>query len=711
MAHHVIDLISSSPRLSHGASPDSPPPPPPPQKQNDGSFVSDGASFHHDTRTQSSTTEGVMHMKTHTWSATSTRKTKRDILDEIDDSIFDLLDGPQPKRRKVPEPDARHKEPFDLLLRQQLASNSKPKHPPLMGHDRPLSKRPVLEPIEFTSSLEQTSPKRDMSLTARKQLPPSSKHRDAVNGVNILEYDDPFLSDPFDSPQQLGTGKQPMARRAMSCDPFMSSSPPPPRPQAAHDRSNGTQSYTSGLSKRPDMKAYEADELDPFEDSPPPQKRAADSGLDELICIDDSSERSHQSSDDELPSIMEMDLTKRRMRSPMRRTQSDTAWSNRTASRSTQAPKLTRPKKTAAERETEKEHKRREREQLKAAKAVEKHRVAALAEVNKLRTDKKVSTPEMIVDLPSGLDAGLQVQIKEMLQGLGVEHATWSCPNHKMIKWRRKVTSRFNEEMGLWQPISPRIAHEEIALVILVAEEFVSLALEDALHKRVADIKRQHGRNKLILLLQGMTAWTRKNRSIRNRKFTSGVRAAGDETAAAAAAAASSSSSSTASKTRAAADYISEDIIEDAMLSLHVEHGILLHHTAAPIETAKWVVSFTQHISTIPYKRQKDQATSVAGFCMESGQVRTGDGAQDTYVRMLQEIVRVTAPIAYGVAAEFNSVTKLVQGLEGGGPERLAAVRKSTNKDGAMSDRTVGQAVSRRLHRVFTGTDEDSTDV
>ncbi|KAG5921414.1 hypothetical protein E4U42_005856 [Claviceps africana] len=696
MAPDVIDLISSSPRLSHGTSPLS--------TQNAASFVSAGASFHRVIETQSPSTEGVVHTSTHKWSSTSTRtKGKGSLLDEIDDDIFDLLDIPQPKRRRVLRPDAGHKEVLDL---PRLASNSNQEHshPPLMSHNRPLSKRTVLEPIEFTSSLEQTTPKRDISLAAKTKLSPSSKHSEPANVVSILENDDPFLSDPFASPEPLAPGKQ-SARRAMSCDPFLSSSPP--RASTAHDRSNGTKSYRSGLSKRSDAIAHEGEKLDPFADDPSHKQRAADSTLGDLICIDDSSEKSHESSDEELPSIMEMDLTKRRARSPIRRTQSDTTFSNRTAPRSTRAEKHTRPKKTAAERETEKENKRREREQLKAAKAVEKERVAALAEVNKLRTDKKISTPEMIVDLASGLNTGLQVQIKEMLQGLGVEHATWSCPCHNMIRWRRKVTSRFNEDMGLWEPIPPRISHEEIALVIFVAEEFVSLAVEEGLDKRIAEIKRQYGRKKLVLLLQGMTAWTRKNRSIRNRKFTSGVRAAGDETAAAGA----SSSSSTTSRARAVAEYISEDIIEDAMLSLHVEHGVLIHHTAVPLETAKWVINFTQHISTIPYKRQRDQATSVAGFCMESGQVRTGDGVQDTYVRMLQEIVRITAPIAYGVAAEFDSVTKLVKGLEGGGPERLAAVRKSTNKDGAMSDRTVGQAVSRRVYKVFTGTDEDSTDV
>jgi crossover junction endonuclease EME1 len=96
---------------------------------------------------------------------------------------------------------------------------------------------------------------------------------------------------------------------------------------------------------------------------------------------------------------------------------------------------------------------------------------------------------------------------------------------------------------------------------------------------------------------------------------------------------------------------------------------------------------------------------------MDSGQVRAGDGARDTYARMLQEITRITAPVAYGVAAEFPTVAALVRGLEEGGPLRLEGVRKGANKDGALSDRVVGQAISRRLFKIFTGRNEISTDV
>lgn len=109
------------------------------------------------------------------------------------------------------------------------------------------------------------------------------------------------------------------------------------------------------------------------------------------------------------------------------------------------------------------------------------------------------------------------------------------------------------------------------------------------------------------------------------------------------------------------------------------------------------------------HRAQKDSLDT--GFCIESGQVKTGDGPEDTYVKMLQEIMRVTAAVAYGIAAEYPTVQKLVEGLKKNGPLALEECRKSANKDGAFTDRRVGQAISRRVYRVFTEKDEASLDV
>lgn len=58
-------------------------------------------------------------------------------------------------------------------------------------------------------------------------------------------------------------------------------------------------------------------------------------------------------------------------------------------------------------------------------------------------------------------------------------------------------------------------------------------------------------------------------------------------------------------------------------------------------------------------------------FCMESGQVKAGEDKDDTFVKMLQEIVRVTPSIACGIASEYSNVISLIKAFRTHGPNVL----------------------------------------
>jgi crossover junction endonuclease EME1 len=96
---------------------------------------------------------------------------------------------------------------------------------------------------------------------------------------------------------------------------------------------------------------------------------------------------------------------------------------------------------------------------------------------------------------------------------------------------------------------------------------------------------------------------------------------------------------------------------------------------------------------------------------MESGQVKSGENATDTFTRMLQEMTQVTAAVAFGIAAEYPTVRELVKGLERDGPLALQDCKKTANRNGAFTDRRIGPSISKRLHRVFTGRDEWSLNI
>ncbi|KAH6679476.1 ERCC4 domain-containing protein [Halenospora varia] len=345
--------------------------------------------------------------------------------------------------------------------------------------------------------------------------------------------------------------------------------------------------------------------------------------------------------------------------------------------------------------EAEKERKRLAKEEKSRAKEM----ATELAKVNTLKTDKKVSTPEMVVELSVLLPATLVAQIREFFGLLEVECSTLES-TLPMVKWKRKVMSEYNEELGHWEPRPLRITSEKHVMCIITAKEFVEMAMadeKDDLDAHVLQLKTKFTACEIIYLIEGLVPWMKKNRNVKNRKFTASVRGETGEP------------SASQRKKKKEPEYVDEDMIEDALLELQVVHGVIIHHTMAKIETAEWVVAFTQHISTIPYRKQKESLDTA--FCMESGQVKTGDSPDDTFTKMLQEIMRITASVAYSIVAEYPSLQDLVKGLERHGPLGLEDLKKMANKDGAFTDRRIGPSISKRVYNVFMGKDPGSWDV
>ncbi|KAJ9144819.1 Crossover junction endonuclease eme1 [Coniochaeta hoffmannii] len=538
-------------------------------------------------------------------------------------------------------------------------------------------------------------------------------------------------------------------------NPFLSSSPPPRKSKepAVTKVDKGKERENVPCGGHAWISPKKAAAWDPISSSAPatngprssPAARPLQRSRSDVITLDDSDPAlssgsgsgSGSGSDDEFPDDLGKLKTMKLKRPTTKSRSAKPKATSSNKSRITPGPKKTAEEREAeraqkkAEKELAKEEAKRLKEAEKARRAQEKEQAAALADVNKIRTDKKVSTPEMLVDLPSSLPETTRLQTELLLHDLQVDSHAWTSPVGNVVKWRRKVRSKYNPLLGHWEPVPMSVQDENHAMAILTAAQFVDLVVaaeqpdsspssppeSESLTSHVTRLKRHFPGHTLIYLIEGLTPWLRKNRTVRDRHFQAAVRS-GLPSQAAQPAEPNPSSSSSANPRRKtkrpakSAVYVDEDLIEDALLSLQISHGALIHHIATPLETARQIAVFTQHLSTLPYRRVKDESNlASAGFCMEAGQVKTGDGKRDTYVRMLQEITRVTAPIAYGIAGEFGSVADLVRGLEEGGPLRLEDVRRCVDLQGTVGDKRVGQAVSKRVWKVFTGRDEGSMDV
>lgn len=366
----------------------------------------------------------------------------------------------------------------------------------------------------------------------------------------------------------------------------------------------------------------------------------------------------------------------------------------------------------ALEREELKIFKQEQKAKEKKERAEEKQKEAALAEVNKSKLDKKVTATDMIVDLPASINGQVvEHQIKAFHTRMQIDTTFYQSPVSNVIRWRRKVKSRYNAEKGHHEPLDQmEIENEKHVMCLLSAHEFVGLASAGRdspdIETHVLNLKFNFPDCKPIYLIEGLTTWMRKNSTTLNRAYQAAVlsQMEPDNNAESSAAPAASRRSK-----KPAYEHVDPDMIEDALLRLQVLHGCLVHHTAIPIETAEWVSTFTVHISTIPSRLERMNLDT--SFCMESGQVKSGEDNQDTYVRMLQEVVRITAPIAYGIAAEYPNLASLIEGMRQHGPLLLEDIEKCANKNGVRSNRRIGQSISKRLYKVLMGLDAASTDI
>lgn len=251
----------------------------------------------------------------------------------------------------------------------------------------------------------------------------------------------------------------------------------------------------------------------------------------------------------------------------------------------------------AKEKVAAKEAEKAQKEVGKKKKAHEKLLATELAKVNTLKTDKKVSVKEMIVQLPSCLNSVMLEQTYKFLDEREAQHVEWES-DLPIVKWKRKVEAEYNKDRDQWEPIQPVTKLENTVMCVIRAQEVVDLVLGGAgqdLDAHVLKLKSKFQSCKIIYLIEGFMAWTRKNVNLKNRHFTAAVNShlsQGDAPTA----------SQRQKKKKKEPEYVDEDRIEDALLKLQVIHGIFIHHTNVAVETAEWILIFTQHISLIPYK-------------------------------------------------------------------------------------------------------------
>ncbi|KAF3903730.1 hypothetical protein AA313_de0209978 [Arthrobotrys entomopaga] len=346
--------------------------------------------------------------------------------------------------------------------------------------------------------------------------------------------------------------------------------------------------------------------------------------------------------------------------------------------------------KKLADKEALKEQKKKEKE----AKGLQRSESQALSTANKLKTSHVQTVGEMIVNISSDLYASKAgTQLCSFLDVVKVNsHAPFDSPIPGIVKWRRVITARWNEDEDIFIPIPREIRDESHILAYLDAKDFIPLTNSPKeLNDYIEKIKRAYPTCKPIILIEGLAKLVAKNKSNQSRAYAAQVRNRMRE-----------GGREEIVRVDKAAQAVDEDNIEDALLGLQVVHRCLVFQTPDYMGTAESISSYTQHISQVPYKLAKATLNNSTNFCMDVGQVTSGKTVEDTYNRMLQCVHMSTAGVAGAIQGEYPSMQKLFKAFVERGDDVLKDIRVA----GMGNGRALGPAMSRKIARVLTGRDE-----
>ncbi|KAJ6592431.1 hypothetical protein B0H19DRAFT_1087822 [Mycena capillaripes] len=351
------------------------------------------------------------------------------------------------------------------------------------------------------------------------------------------------------------------------------------------------------------------------------------------------------------------------------------------ANSSSKAPR--RPRKTEEEKAAAKALKEKEAAQKKAQKAAEKAEKAAetarlkaekkeYMAANKLVNDKKMTLEQMELVFPPALrDSDL---LREFRAHIAQFKMTVSVSDRNVVRgcdifsWQRTMTKNYDAEARQWLPVPQHVRTESTYLVYMQADELARcIRDEDGVKHVVRRVREACGaKTQIFLMVVGLTAYLRRKGGIR---YTKGE-------------------------------------IERALAALQMaEHTHLLYVDKVE-DTVARLYDLSADLGIKPHKHIE---RSHLPFCSDIRQP-TGTSLADTWVKMLEQVHRLTGPGARGIADEFPTAHSLFEAYEQAPDARardglVANCKISHRVDGVAKERLVNQALSQVVGTVMYSED------
>ncbi|GAA5976601.1 hypothetical protein JCM10908_005562 [Rhodotorula pacifica] len=274
------------------------------------------------------------------------------------------------------------------------------------------------------------------------------------------------------------------------------------------------------------------------------------------------------------------------------------------------------------------------------------------------------------------------------------------------VRWTRVCDRMWSEERKMYIPLvgDERIVVEEDSrLIFLSALDLSQHVADSTLSTYITTIQsRLPPHVNLFIMLYGLNALARDLERARQEAYRNSIRAAGggDEAGA---------GGNKAVKLPGIGErQPSKDDLELALIRLQMQTRCMLVSVDKVADAVDWLEQITFDVGQKPYQRLKHSHIAMLGTSEDK--VVSGKDLQDTYIKMLASLPRVTEAMAKGIVAEYPTLRNLYEGYEQCRDERerkemLVGIGKGHNLNGTTTHRAIGKDMSAYIYRVFWGRD------
>lgn len=229
-----------------------------------------------------------------------------------------------------------------------------------------------------------------------------------------------------------------------------------------------------------------------------------------------------------------------------------------------------------------------------------------LKEVNAIRTASTDTLDCMTICIEKSLyDSELGQAIKTQFEGKEAEIIRADEEFESIIRWQTKTRAEWDSLSQSFLPFTNgeiRVISNKHVAVWMDMPRLTSLILSNELIPRLKQIQSRQSDAQIVLLIEGLRKYYRDRRNIQSRKFQQrvlqGIAQENGEPQNGKNATASSSKKPRVNKTDWIANGPDQNEVEDIMLSLQLEHKVMIINTADCSASASWILSLSANIAT-----------------------------------------------------------------------------------------------------------------